>query len=375
VTEPGLGVLAADLPDGLKGARVGLVAHAASRLPDGRHAVEVLRAHPDLTLVRLFGPEHGFFGAAQEGEGVEDGVDPRLGLEVVSLYGSRHAPSREHLDDLDALLFDLQDVGVRAYTYLSTLKACLERCAEVGVPLALLDRPNPLGRGSFGPGVEEGYGSFVGAHDVRFVHGMTLGELSLLIARDLGVAAPHVVKMRGYAGEPWAATGLPWVPPSPNLPTLTSARLYPATVFVEGTNLSEGRGTDAPFLQVGAPWLDGGRLADALNARALGVRFSPTGFVPTRSKHQGARVEGVRVERIDPDSFNPLQVAFALLHETKTQRPEAFSWVGSGERPFVDLLFGSDVLRRAVDGELDEGAYEAHVSGGEGKGAKRVRLY
>lgn len=259
-TEAGLQVgleVLAEQPASLRGSRVGLLAHAASRLPTGEHALTVLQAQ-GLEVARLFGPEHGFLGAAAAGEGLDDAA--HAGLPLISLYGARRSPECEHLQGLDALIVDLQDVGVRAYTYLSTLKACLTRCAEVGLPL--LDRPNPLGRASYGAGVAAGFSSFVAAHDLRFVHGMTLGEAATVIARDLGVGASlQVVRMRGYAGAPWAETGLPWRAPSPNLPRLASAQLYPLTVFLEGTNLSEGRGTDAPFEQFGAPWLDGERTA------------------------------------------------------------------------------------------------------------------
>ena len=250
----GLEVVATDLPAVLTGARVGLLAHAASRLPDGEHALSVLQ-RLDLTVVRLFGPEHGFFGVAAAGEKVGDAAHD--GLPLISLYGARRAPEPEHLRDLDALVFDVQDVGVRAYTYLSTLKVCLARCAEAGVRLVLLERPNPLGRAAYGAGVTGGFGSFVGAHDVPFVHGLTLGELATRMARDLGIDTPHIVRMTGHDGSGWPEE-LPWRAPSPNLPRLASAQLYPLTVFLEGTTLSEGRGTDAPFEQVGAPWLTWG---------------------------------------------------------------------------------------------------------------------
>ncbi len=339
----GLEVIATKLPEVLKGARVGLLAHAASRLPDGEHALSVLR-RSGANVVRLFGPEHGFFGAAAAGEGVGDGAHG--GLPVVSLYGARRAPEPEHLSDLDALVFDLQDVGVRAYTYLSTLKACLTRCAEAGAKLVLLERPNPLGRAAYGAGVTDGFESFVGAHNVRFVHGLTLGELAARIARDQGLEASlHVVRMTGD-GAPWSATGLPWRAPSPNLPRLASAQVYPLTVFLEGTTLSEGRGTDAPFEQLGAPWLGGAALAAALND-LKGIHAEPVRFTPVASKHMGIEVSGVRLARTGP--FDPLRAARVLLGEARRQNPERFGWVG--ERPFIDLLAVSDVLRRTVDGE------------------------
>ncbi len=363
----GLEVLQTEVPVALQGARIGLLAHAASRLPTGEHTLEVLQ-RLGLNIIRLFGPEHGFFGAAAAGENVADTVYG--GLPLVSLYGSRRAPGPEHLRDLDALVFDVQDVGVRAYTYLSTLKACLLACAEAGVLLVLLDRPNPLGRAVYGAGVTGGFGSFVSAHNVPFAHGLTLAELAVLIARDLGVEASlHVVSMTGYDGSPWPVTGLPWRTPSPNLPHLKSAQLYPLTVFLEGTPLSEGRGTDSPFEQLGAPWLDGAALAGRLGELA-GLRAEPARFTPVLSKYAGVEVSGVTLSRTGP--FDPLRAARILLGEVRRQTP--FNWLGK-ERPFIDLLAGSDVLRRTVDGELSEAEFAAWLAEGRGLEVNHVRLY
>ena len=348
--------LVAEVPDSLRGAHVGLLAHKASvAVIDGRlrHAVDLVHRHPDLTLERLFGPEHGLYGVAQAGEPVEDGVDERTGVKVVSLYGRRRAPEVEHLRDLDALLFDLQDVGLRCYTYLSTLKACLQGCAETDTRLVLLDRPNPLGRGVKGGGVAAGFESFVSAHDVPFVHGLTLGELALLMARGLGLEPPLVIEMTAWHGEPWAETNLPWLPPSPNLPTLKSARCYGATVFFEGTNLSEGRGTDAPFEQVGAPWLDAGALAGTLNVRPPpGVTFQPVTFKPTSSEHAGLNAHGVRLVP-EEAAFDPLETALVLLRAVYEEAPERFDWLTAPDgRFFADLLYGSSHLRAFVAGEV-----------------------
>lgn len=366
----GLEVIQTRLPDVLKGAKVGVVAHAASRLPNGEHALTVLQ-RCGVGVARLFGPEHGFFGMAAAGEGVEDAFHD--GLPLVSLYGARRAPDLEHLNDLDALVVDLQDVGVRAYTYLATVKACLERCAEAGVPLVLLDRPNPLGRAAFGAGVAPGFASFVSAHNVRFVHGLTLGELATHVARASGLEHTlRVVPVASYRGLPWPETGLPWRAPSPNLPRLASARLYPVTVFLEGTNVSEGRGTDAPFEQIGAPWLDGEALAGSLNEQLPGLRAEPVRFTPGSSKYAGRPVAGVRLSQVSP--FNPLWAARLLLREVRRQGGDRFAWLG-GERPFVDLLAGSDVLRQAVDENLSDTDFSAWLETGEGLDGARVRLY
>ena len=352
----GLETLQTELPAVLQGARVGLLAHAASRLPNGEHALEVLQSL-GLDIIRLFGPEHGFFGTAEAGEKVADSVYG--GLPLVSLYGTRRAPEPEHLRDLDALVFDVQDVGVRAYTYLSTLKACLRCCAEAGARLVVLERPNPLGRAVYGAGVTSGFESFVSAHNVPFVHGLTLGELATFIALNSGIQASlHVVRMVGYGGSPWAETDLPWRAPSPNLPHLTSAQMYPLTVFLEGTPISEGRGTDAPFEQLGAPWLDGKKLADALND-VPGLCAEPVRFTPVASKHAGLEVSGVKLFQTGP--FDPLRGARVLLGEVRRQHP-GFRWLG--KRPFIDLLAGSEVLRRTVDGELSETDFAAWLGSG-----------
>jgi uncharacterized protein YbbC (DUF1343 family) len=350
----GLQNLLFDVPNFLRGSSLGLLAHAASvAVIDGKshHAVNLIQNHPDLKLIRLFAPEHGLYGAAQAGEHVDDVIDSQTNLPVISLYGARQAPTREQLIDLDALLVDVQDVGVRCYTYLSTVKACLLVCAETKTKLVLLDRPNPLGRKVFGEGVEEGFESFVSVYDVSFVHGLTLGELALKMARDLHLEnILEIIPVKNWYGELWSETNLPWIPPSPNLPTFQSASCYPATVFFEGTNVSEGRGTEFPFEQIGAPWLDGKKLAKELNARALpGVQFEPARFTPTRSKHEGQMVEGVRLRGLEPQTFDPLVTAFALLAEVYKQAPQRLEWLfAKDRRAFSDLLYGSSVLRQAV---------------------------
>ena len=237
------------------------------------------------------------------------------------------------------------------------------------MPLVLLERPNPLGHAVYGAGVTAGFESFVSAHDVPFVHGLTLGELAGLIARDLGLEASlHVVKMTGYDGSPWPES-LPWRAPSPNLPYLTSAQLYPLTVFLEGTSLSEGRGTRRPFEQLGAPWLDGDALANTLNERWSGLHAEQVQFTPASSKHAGTEVFGVKLRQTGP--FDPLRAANVLLTEVRRQHPDDFSWLGE-KRPFIDLLAGSDVLRRTVDGELNEAEFETWLQAHRSKPSARL---
>lgn len=331
-------------------ARIGLLAHAASVVWQGgaaHHTLELLRAK-GVTLVRLFGPEHGLYGQAQAGDTVADSSDS-TGTPIVSLYGSRKAPEARHLTDLDILLVDLQDVGARCYTYLSTLKACLAVCAETQTRCVVLDRPNPLGRMQCGPSTQAGFDSFVSAHPIPFVHGLTLGELAMIMAESLGAAnLLAVIAMHGWQGQRWQATGLPWVAPSPNLPRLESAELYPATVFFEGTNLSEGRGSARPFEQFGAPWLKADALAEAVNAQPLGVVAHPVRFIPASSKHQGAEVHGLRLQLTDRSAYQPLELAYLLLSSSYQQNPEAFEWLKGDKRYFIDLLYGSDKLRKAI---------------------------
>jgi len=347
----GLQQFVESVPPTLCGARVALIAHPASvALIDGQthHVVDLIQQHPDLNLIRLFGPEHGLYGAAQEGEKVSDGLDAKTGLQVVSLYGERRAPEPKHLQNIDALLFDLQDVGVRCFTYLSTLKACLKVCAQTDTRLIILERPNPLGCSVYGPGVEQGFESFVGLHDVPFIHGKTLGELGLLMAKDLGLESYlEIIPITGWHGEPWDETGLPWISPSPNLPRFESALCYPMTVFLEGTNLSEGRGTNYPFNQVGAPWLNAEALANELNGLELGITFSPTSFTPSRSKYAAQALQGVRLQVTDR-TYNPLMVAHNLLKSIHEQGAD-LKWLQTRDgRYFTDLLYGSDKLRKDV---------------------------
>ncbi len=351
----GLQVFLEAPPEDLLGLKAGLVAHPASAIiTDGRqrHAVDLLLEQGAVRLLRLFGPEHGLYGAAVEGEQVADGLDEHSGLPIVSLYGQRRAPEAEHLHDLDILLFDLQDVGVRCFTYVSTLKACLQACARANTLLVVLDRPNPLGRRSAGAGVAEGFASFVACHNLRFVHGLTMGELALTIARDLNLSHYlRVIPLTGYIGQSWEDTDLPWLPPSPALTRLELAQLYPLTVFFEGTNISEGRGTDNPFAQLGAPWLDGKALAADLRTQKLeGLEFEAVSFSPSRSKFAAAEVHGVRLKVHNWSAIQLSDTARALLATFKQHSGDRFSWLQTQkERFFLDLLYGATALRQLLE--------------------------
>ncbi len=312
----------------LAGRRVGLLANAASLDRRWRPAAQVLAAVPRVRLTRLFAAEHGVDGVAGPGEPLGDGTDAASGLPVVALYGRRAAPEPGHLADLDVVVADLPDVGVRAYTYLDTVLALGRAAAAAGVPVLILDRPNPLGRA-----VEGGC-----APDLPLRHGLTLGEAARLLAAERGDAAPEVLACPVWDGAPRPA-GAPWAAPSPNLPTAESAFAYAGTVLLEGTALSEGRGTARPFLQVGAPGLDGAVLAEAARAAADGCLVRPCAFRPARSKHARTVCRGIDIAITDRWRFRALPLALALLACVRDRWPERL-----GPTPCLDRLAGGPAL-------------------------------
>jgi len=355
----GLQRLIEERPDLLRGRRIGLVAQAAAVTPDLRSAEDALIA-AGATLTALFGPEHGFDGAAADGAAVGHEVHPRLGLPVYSLYGEVREPTPAMLAEVDLLIFDMQDVGVRFYTYLSTLYYLLRASGRTGVPLLVLDRPNPInGVAIEGPPLEPELHSFVGIIDIPIRHGMTLGELALLINDEQRFGAElTVLPMQGWQRSLWFdQTGLPWVPTSPGMPHLSTAMVYPGTCLVEGVNLSEGRGTALPFEIVGAPWLDGYRLAVTLNHLDLpGVRFRPVHFEPAASKHAGKRCQGVQVHVLDRNALHPIAVGLHVIAACRAQDPEQFAFLPSsweGRPPHFDLLIGNSVVREGLSAGYD----------------------
>jgi len=337
----------------IQGKRLGLVANTASVTGDLMPLHFVLHKHPRLALTTLFSPEHGFGAAVQDALPVPDGKDPATGLPVYSLYGKAKAPTPKMLKGIDLLLFDLQDAGLRFYTYLSTLYYCLQACARAKVPVLVLDRPNPLnGARVQGPVLDPRFSSFVGIAPIPLRHGMTLGELALYLNEVYRFRADlKVIPMKGWTRGMWFdQTGLAWVPPSPNLPSFDSALVYPATCLIEGTNLSEGRGTLKPFEQFGAPWVDPAGLTYALNALGLGgVRFSPATFTPTRDKHKGRICFGVEADLTDRKRFDPIATGVGLLKVLLKTYPDKFSWRKEGRRYFIDLLLGTDLVRKGLE--------------------------
>lgn len=344
-----------------RGARVGLVCHPASVDSRVRHAAERLLERGDPRLVRLFAPEHGVREEVQDMEPVEERTDPASGLPVASLYGRDRTalrPRPQDLEGLDAILYDLQDAGSRCYTYVSTLSLVMEAAGEAGLPVVVLDRPNPIGGVEVeGPVLHRSLASFVGRFPLPVRHGMTTGELARLARDELGIRCDlRVVPMAGWRRSmEFEETGLPWVAPSPNLPTPTTARVYPGGCLVEGTNLSEGRGTTRPFELVGAPWLPGQRLAQALEAAGLdGVHFRAAWFRPMFHKHAGVTCSGVQVHVADPRRFRPFRTYLALLREARALVPEAFDWRREPyefetDRLAVDLLLGREDLRPMIE--------------------------
>jgi uncharacterized protein YbbC (DUF1343 family) len=344
-------LLAEGLP-ALKGKRAGLITNHSAIDQQFRNAVDLLHESDVVELVALFGPEHGVRGDAQAGVHVGAAIDARTGLPVYSLYGETERPTVEMLAGLEALIFDIQDVGVRYATYISTMVHAMEAASAAGLPFVVLDRPNPLnGNQIEGNLLDPAFASFVGVHPIPIRHGMTAGELALLIAAERGMAEPGIVEMRGWRREQWFdETGLPWVQPSPNLPTLDTVTLYPGTCLIEGTNVSEGRGTTRPFEYIGAPWIDPFRLAGELEGRRLpGCAFRPAYFTPTFSKHAGQICGGVQVHVTDRDALRAVDVGMYLLEVLLALYPEAFVWRETGEGTFfIDRLLGSDLPRKQL---------------------------
>ncbi|MFN0156530.1 MAG: exo-beta-N-acetylmuramidase NamZ domain-containing protein [Bacteroidota bacterium] len=317
--------------DLVQGKRVGLITNQTGRLSSGGFLVDSLVAR-GINVVALFGPEHGIRGVAAAGEGVHDTVDERTGIPIISLYGKTKKPTGEMLKGVDVLVYDIQDVGVRFYTYISTMGLAMEAAAEKGIPFVVLDRPNPLGGVKVdGPIIEDSLRSFLGMFPIPIVYGLTCGELAKMInergwlAHGIKVDLT-VVAMEGWKRSmPWDETGVQWIPPSPNIPTPATTVVYPATCFIEATNVSEGRGTQRPFEFIGAPFINARQLADSLNTLNLtGVQFAPVSFVPQTSKFAGNECHGVEVIVVDRMEFRPMETGLSLLRVLKRLYPQSF---------------------------------------------------
>ncbi len=343
----------------LKGSRIGIVCNHASVDRDFGHVIDKMAATEGVTLGAIFGPQHGFRSDVQDNM-VETphGDNLRRRVPVYSLYSETREPTSEMLRGIDALVIDLQDIGARIYTYIYTMANCMRAAGRHGVQVIVCDRPNPIGgRHVEGEYLEPGWESFVGQFPIPMRHGMTIGELAALFNDVFDIGSPlDVVRMEGWDRNMYAdGTSLPWVMPSPNMPTLDTAIVYPGTVLFEGTMLSEGRGTTRPFELVGAPWIEAERFAAQMNGLGLpGVYFRPAGFEPTFQKHAKQPCGGCQIHVTDRDAFRPVITGVALIDTFRRFDAGRFAW---RQPPYeyehdkvpIDILAGSDTLRQQVE--------------------------
>ncbi|MBZ9687074.1 DUF1343 domain-containing protein [Clostridium estertheticum] len=341
-----------------KGKRLGLITGPTGVNKKLVSTIDIL--HEKYNLVALYSPEHGVRGDIQAGVKVDDYVDPSTGIPVYSLYGDKKKITKEMLSNIDLLVFDIQDVGVRFYTYLYTLTYAMESCNENGKPIVVLDRINPLG-GNIVQGnmLELGFESFVGKYPIPTRYGLTIGEFALYINSKFEINADlTVVPCTGWSRDLYYdQTDLVWVQPSPNIPTIDSAFIYSGTCIFEGTNLSEGRGTTKPFEIIGAPWLNNKKLIEIMNLKNYqGVMFREVYFTPTFSKHVNILCSGIQIHVTDRDKFNPFKLSLDILLEIKAMHNREFDYIlpyASGAQPFINLITGSDKVMNHK-GSLDE---------------------
>lgn len=320
-----------------------------------RSTIEICKDVEGGMLSAFYACEHGLRNERQAGVHFEDELDPEYGLPVYSLYGTNRKPTAESLKDLDAIVFDIQDLGVRFYTYLTTLVYVMEACAENRVQLLVLDRPNPLGgRRVEGGLLEDDCKSMVGAWKMPILSGMTIGEFARLVNGQMDNPCElEVVPLAGWnRSMEFRDTGLPWILPSPNMPTIATARVYGGNCLFEGTNLSEGRGTTKPFELIGAPWLDHRTLCSRMAERKLpGVHYHPVTFSPTFRKYAGELCNGVMTYVTDPESFRSVESGLTLLHQIADLHPEQFRWQGGEDgKLFIDILSGTAEVRQKLAG-------------------------
>lgn len=341
------------------GKRIGVICNHTACDGDGRHIVDLISENRTCQLVAIFAPEHGFRGMHADGSIIENKTEPKTGAIIYSLYGSVRQPTSEMLKDVDVLIYDIQDVGARFYTYITTLSLAMESAANYGIPFVVLDRPNPI-RGNIteGPILDMNFQSFVGPHPIPIRYGLTIGELAgwingeIFSKRNIHVDLT-VIQAKGWRRSLWYdQTGLPWIAPSPNIPTLETAIVYPGFCLLEGTSLSEGRGTDAPFLKFGAPWIDPEYYAQELNnLRLPGLRFEPISFTPASipnvalsPKYENQPCGGVRTIITDRNRLRSVKAMLIILEKTRDLYPDDFSPRGT-----LNRLYGSDRLQQALN--------------------------
>ena len=353
VVRPGIETFLADVPAALRGKRVGLITNQTAVDRERRTDIDLIAAHPQLKLVALLAAEHGIRGTVAPGEFIKDSVDQKTGVPIYSLYVTEdRGPSDAMLKDVDALVYDLQEVGGRTWTYVSTMALSMQAAKRKGIPFVVLDRPNPIG-GEIVEGalLDPKFKSFVGMYPIPARHGMTVGELAKLFNEQHGIGCDLIVaRVAGWQRSQWQdQTGLPWVNPSPNLRSLAALTSYPGSVYFEGTTLTEGRGgSDRPYEEVGAPWLDTPAIVATMNARALpGVRFDTATFTmqPKAAKHGGQTIRAIRFVVTDRQAYRPVRTALLLIEEIRRQHPRDFGWTAT-----IDRLTGSDRVRLAIEG-------------------------
>jgi uncharacterized protein YbbC (DUF1343 family) len=348
---PGIEVFLSDVPARVRGKRVGLITNHAGIDRAGTSDIDLIAAHRDLKLVALFAAEHGIRGSAAAGEKIVDDRDAKSGVPIFSLYMAEdRGPTPKMLESVDVLVYDLPEVGGRTWTYVSTMALAMQAAAKKKIPFVVLDRPNPIG-GLIVEGalLDPAFKSFVGMYPIPARHGMTVGELATFFNHEFGIGVDLiVVRAANWRRSQWFTdTGLPWRNPSPNLRSPAALNSYPGTVYFEGTNLTEGRGTDRPFEQIGAPWLDAPRIAQVMNERRLpGIRFDAiTMSVDARAaKFPGQTIPAVRFDVTDREAYRPVRTSLLLIDEIRRRHPREFQWTAS-----IDRLTGSDRVRRAID--------------------------
>jgi uncharacterized protein YbbC (DUF1343 family) len=352
VVRPGIEVFLADVPAALRGKRVALITNNSGIDRSKTLDIDLIAQNKDLKLVALLAAEHGIRGDAPAGETIGDEKDPKTGVPVYSLYKSEdHGPTPEMLKDVDAIIYDLQEVGGRTWTYVSTMALAMQAAAKQKIPFVVLDRPNPIG-GEIVEGalLDPKFKSFVGMYPIPARHGMTVGELATLFNQKYGIGANlTVIRASNWRRSQWLnQTGLPWVNPSPNLRSLAALTSYPGTVYFEGTTLTEGRGTDRPFEQIGASWLNAPEVAKTMNEKRLpGIRFEAItmAVAPTAAKFKGETIPGIHFVITDQEAYRPVRTSLILIDEIRRQHPRDFAWTRT-----IDRLTGSDKVRLAIEG-------------------------
>ncbi|MBS1791613.1 MAG: DUF1343 domain-containing protein [Acidobacteria bacterium] len=381
----GIEVLTGEHAQSLSGARVGLICHPASIDHDFRHSADLLSQHPDINLTALFGPQHGIRGETQdnmiEWEGFRDG---RTGVMAYSLYGEVRKPTTQMLSEVDVLVFDVQDVGTRVYTFIYTMALAMQSAREFGKRFIVCDRPNPIGgQGIEGNILESGHESFVGMYPIPMRHGMTVGELARMFNEEFGIGCDlEIIPMQGYNREYWFDdTDARWVIPSPNIPTLDTAVVYPGMVLVEGTKFSEGRGTTRPFEITGAPYASAYELAEHLNQQALpGAHFRPHSFKPTFQKHVAQLCHGAQLHVTDRQTLKPVITGVALIKAMHDLYPEGFKWQTPPyeyvyDRLPFDVIAGTTKLREQIESGASLEDIAASWKAGEEDFANRRNPY